>query len=328
MFSVNGNVNVAVVQAAAAITTVLLQRGPGNRSKLGTGRNYPTFRAANVASLPKYSPFRYPGGKTWLIPQIREWLANRKKRVLVEPFAGGATASLVGVLEGYVERAVLVERDCGVAAVWKTILSPDCEWLIERILTFPFSSKSVHRVLNEVPQSSRDLAFLTLLLNRVRSGGILSNSARLIRNGERGKGLSSRWYPETISLRIANIHSAKERFQVKHGDGLREIRHYATERQACFFVDPPYVLSNRVRPLYHHSEIDHPALFALLYASRRDFLLTYRDSRRIRDWVDLLGLKARRVVIRGNGGRKSSELLLQSCDSYLPFLGSLSSNSS
>jgi hypothetical protein len=30
----------------------------------------------NVASVPQRSPFRYPGGKTWLIPYIRSWLAS------------------------------------------------------------------------------------------------------------------------------------------------------------------------------------------------------------------------------------------------------------
>jgi hypothetical protein len=29
----------------------------------------------NVASVPKLSPFRYPGGKTWFIPYIRQWLS-------------------------------------------------------------------------------------------------------------------------------------------------------------------------------------------------------------------------------------------------------------
>ena len=31
----------------------------------------------NVASAPQRSPFRYPGGKTWLIPYIRQWLTSK-----------------------------------------------------------------------------------------------------------------------------------------------------------------------------------------------------------------------------------------------------------
>ena len=45
----------------------------------------------NVASVPQRSPFRYPGGKTWLIPRIRQWLRCRPctPALLIEPFAGG-----------------------------------------------------------------------------------------------------------------------------------------------------------------------------------------------------------------------------------------------
>src|SRR3990172_2507286 len=93
----------------------------------------PRLKASNVASQPKYSPLRYPGGKTWLIPQIRAWLSQQPTPLLVEPFAGGATASLVAVLEGFAEHSVVVERDPCVAAVWKTILSEDADWLVERI---------------------------------------------------------------------------------------------------------------------------------------------------------------------------------------------------
>src|ERR1700674_1531455 len=34
----------------------------------------------NVASVPQRSPFRYPGGKTWLIPYIRSWLVAKTCR--------------------------------------------------------------------------------------------------------------------------------------------------------------------------------------------------------------------------------------------------------
>ena len=48
----------------------------------------------NVAQVKQLSPFRYPGGKTWLVPEIRNWLrsARRMPDVFVEPFAGGAMA--------------------------------------------------------------------------------------------------------------------------------------------------------------------------------------------------------------------------------------------
>lgn len=50
----------------------------------------------NVASVPQRSPFRYPSGKTWLIPTVRQWLKQNHKsaNILIEPFPGGGIVSL------------------------------------------------------------------------------------------------------------------------------------------------------------------------------------------------------------------------------------------
>ena len=82
----------------------------------------------NVASVPQRSPLRYPGGKTWLVPQIRNWLAGLDTRpeVFVEPFAGGGIASLTAVMDGLTDRAVLCEIDPDIAHLWRCIINyPD-----------------------------------------------------------------------------------------------------------------------------------------------------------------------------------------------------------
>src|SRR5206468_7753694 len=80
-----------------------------------------TASIVNVASVPQRSPFRYPGGKTWFIPHLRDWLQSFKNRpsVFVEPFAGGGIASLTVAMEDLAERVVMAELDSNVAAVWK-----------------------------------------------------------------------------------------------------------------------------------------------------------------------------------------------------------------
>ena len=49
-------------------------------------------KIVNVASVPLRSPFRYPGGKTWFVPRVRQWLISQpnKPTEFVEPFAGVA----------------------------------------------------------------------------------------------------------------------------------------------------------------------------------------------------------------------------------------------
>jgi DNA adenine methylase len=87
----------------------------------------------NVSSVPQRSPFRYPGGKTWLVPRIRLWLKSLEPepKELIEPFAGGAIVGLTAAFEELVERVTLVELDADVAAVWRTVLGEHADFLAD-----------------------------------------------------------------------------------------------------------------------------------------------------------------------------------------------------
>ena len=95
-------------------------------------------KPVNVSAVVHRSPFRYPGGKTWLVPYIRKWLESivPGPQELAEPFAGGAIVSISALFEGLVKRIILVEKDADVAAVWDVIIHGDGSRLAERILNF------------------------------------------------------------------------------------------------------------------------------------------------------------------------------------------------
>ena len=52
---------------------------------------------------PFLSPFRFPGGKSWLVPRVLSWLEGPQRRgTFLEPFAGGASVALAVAHEGLV----------------------------------------------------------------------------------------------------------------------------------------------------------------------------------------------------------------------------------
>ena len=55
-------------------------------------------------------------------PETQEWLHSQptKPGVLVEPFVGGGIISLTAVCENIAEKALMVELDDEIAAVWKS----------------------------------------------------------------------------------------------------------------------------------------------------------------------------------------------------------------
>lgn len=65
----------------------------------------------NVAAVPQRSPFRYPGGKTWLVPRIRQWLKKHPAH-FIEPFAGGGIVSLTVAAEDLADRVTMVHFSC------------------------------------------------------------------------------------------------------------------------------------------------------------------------------------------------------------------------
>src|SRR6266700_2263002 len=143
-------------------------------------------KPVNVASVPQRSPFRYPGGKTWLVPLFRRWMMSLSSRpkVLVEPFAGGGIISLTAAFERLADRVIMVELDEQIAAVWETLLGGDAKWLAKKLLTFELTPESARAELARPPQSRRELAFQTVLKNRTAHGGILAEGAGVLKHGE------------------------------------------------------------------------------------------------------------------------------------------------
>lgn len=233
--------------------------------------------AVNVASVPQRSPLRYPGGKTWLIPHVRRWLSGLGGTdCLVEPFCGGGIISLTAVMEDLVGRCVLVELDRDVAAFWHTALR-HTDALCTRIMAFQPTRDHVLELANRVPGNLVEHGFRTLVLNRTRRGGILAQGASLTRVGENGRGVASRWYPETIVRRLREIESHAARIAFYEGDGMQLLESAAHTPGTVLFVDPPYTAGGKRagRRLYANHEVDHPAIFECLADGEADFLMTY-----------------------------------------------------
>jgi DNA adenine methylase len=258
------------------------------------------------------SPFRYPGGKSRLVPQLRPWLAQPGMEVLLEPFAGGASMSLAAVAEGLVEHAVLVECDDDVAAVWQTVLSADASALAARVRAFRATDTAVAELLQAPARSTLDRAFLTLVRNRVNRGGMLHPRAGRLRRGERDRGLTSRWYPETLADRILDIAALRERISFRHGDGIEALRAHAGDPRFGAFVDPPYTIGGRRagERLYVHSDVDHPQLFAAASSWAGPVTLTYADTPEVRELAAQHDFDVASYRLQGAQRRVSHELLV------------------
>lgn len=267
-------------------------------------------KITNVASVPQRSPFRYPGGKTWLVPYARRWLRSQSRPVeeLIEPFAGGAIVGLTAAFERLAKRVTLVEIDPEIAAVWFAILGGDGPWLAERITAFKLTAQSVRSILESEPRCTRERAFATIVRNRVQRGGILAPGAGLLRKGENGRGIASRWYPDTLARRILNIVEIRGRIAFIEGDGLEYMSGQSHRKQVAHFIDPPYTVA--ARRLYRYSEIDHRRLFSVTKGLAGDFLMTYDNTAEIRELAGKFRFETKTVAMKNAHLARMRELLI------------------
>ena len=271
-------------------------------------------KPTNVASAPQRSPFRYPGGKTWLVPRFRQWMRSFEKtpQLFVDPFAGGGILPLTAAFENFAEKIIMVELDAQIAAVWQTILSEDFEWLCKRIMDFEMTSDSVKRILEKTPRSTRERGFQTILKNRTAHGGILADGAGIIKNGENGKGIFSRWYPRTITERINAIHAVSAKIEFFCMDGFELIEKHLVNPTVVFFIDPPYTAGGKKAGtrLYNHYDIDHVRLFRLCGDATGDFLMTYDNADEVCELAGRHGFKIKAISMKNTHHAKMNELLI------------------
>lgn len=271
-------------------------------------------RPVNVASIPQRSPFRYPRGKTWFVPTFRRWIASLKSkpRILVEPFAGGGIISLTALFENLVEKAVMVELDDAVAAVWESVVNGDAEWLANRILTFTMTREAVEEELQKPPATKREKAFQTILKNRTLHGGILAEGSRFIRYGESGKGIGSRWYPKTLARRLIDLDRFVSKIDFRCDDGLNVMMEFSNRDDAVYFIDPPYTAGGKKagKRLYKHHVLNHERLFTICQSLTGDFLITYDDAEEVKEMARKHGFQMRLIPMKNTHHATMRELVI------------------
>ena len=273
-----------------------------------------TLKPVNVASVPQRSPFRYPGGKTWFVPTFREWMShkNPKPKMLIEPFAGGGIISLTALFEKYVNCVVMVELDEDVASVWQSVVSGNGPWLADRILSFSLSRESLLSELSKPAVDIKERAFQTILKNRTYHGGVLAKGSGLIKYGENGKGIGSRWYPRTLADRVLNLEKIAGRIDFRLDDGIRVLREFSNLSDAVFFIDPPYTAGGKKagRRLYKYCDIDHEELFSACEKLRGDFLITYDNADEVKELARRHEFSTRLIPMKNTHHAKMQELVI------------------
>jgi len=234
-----------------------------------------------------YSPLRYPGGKTKLLPFISALIKanNLVNHEYVEPYAGGAGVALGLLLNGVVQKIHINDFDPAIYAFWQSSVNQS-EAFIAKILETPITVEEWHNqrtiYLNAASHSTLELGFATFFLNRCNHSGIIKG--RMIGGHEQKSqwSIACRFNKEALIKRIQRIAMLKNNIKLYNLDTKELLQKFSViEDPLFFYLDPPYYLKGKQLYQNFYTDCDHVEIAKGLTTMPHPWLVSYDNNTRI-----------------------------------------------
>ncbi len=211
-----------------------------------------------------YSPLRYPGGKNKLSAFIAKiCIDNNINGHYVEPYSGGASVALFLLLEGFVNKITINDRDRSIYAFWYSVLNKTnqlCELIENAELSIEEWKKQKAVQSNKKRADLLDLGFSTFYLNRTNRSGIINAG---VMGGIEQNGnylMDCRFNKDDLIQRIRLIAKYKKSIRLYKKDAVKLIDKIQLESEndnVVFYFDPPYYLKASTLYMNHYEERNH-----------------------------------------------------------------------
>lgn len=241
------------------------------------------------------SPLRYPGGKALLSTYVSGVLEENLLGgcTFFEPYAGGASVSLDLLRMGFVDKAVLVERDPLVFAFWHSVFN-ETEALCAAIEACPVTLETWHdlQATKDVadPKSAAysllQLGLAGLFFNRTNFSGIIGAGPIGGQAQSSAYKIDCRFNKTGLTRQIRAAALLAPRVSVHFGDALEFLRKNSAKISAGFsfvYIDPPYYTQGRKLYRHHYTDTDHATLAEYITSQGYPWLVSYDDHPRIRE---------------------------------------------
>lgn len=236
-----------------------------------------------------YSPLRYPGRKNKLSAFIAKiCMDNNIHSHYVEPYAGGASVALFLLIEGYVGKITINDKDRSIYAFWYSVKNNSkklCKLIDECELTIDnwFKQKEIQKNKDNVDLLT--LGFSTLFLNRTNRSGILSGGVIGGLKQEGNYKMDCRFNKTEIKNRINLIAKYSDNFEIFNNDAIELIDRIQIESETSdtiFYFDPPYYLKGDQLYMNHYLHAHHKVVSDKIKEIKNiHWLVSYDDNENI-----------------------------------------------
>ena len=212
------------------------------------------------------SPLRYPGGKAKIADFIKQVVKDNDllDGVYVEPYAGGAAVALSLLMDEYVSRIIINDKDRSIYAFWYSVLYDTdrlCKLIEETPVTMEtwWEQRTFQSVENKETTDLLTLGFSTFFMNRTNRSGIIK--AGVIGGfDQRGNyKIDARYRKEDLIARIRRIASYADRIELHHEDAVDFVKHIVQvlPQNTILYLDPPYYKKERGLYMNYYEDADH-----------------------------------------------------------------------
>jgi len=233
-----------------------------------------------------YSPLRYPGGKNKLSAFIAKiCMDNKIHGHYVEPYAGGSSVALFLLLEGYVSRITINDKDRSIYAFWHSVLNNSevlCNLIDNTDITIEnwYIQKEVQR--NKENVDLLTLGFSTLFLNRTNRSGIIKGGVIGGIKQEGSYKIDCRFNRNEIKQRIKLIAKYAKFIRLYNDDAIElidRIQGEADNANTVFYFDPPYYLKADQLYMNHYMDEHHKSVSDKIKAIKNiHWVVSYDDN--------------------------------------------------
>ncbi|MDE0119139.1 MAG: hypothetical protein OXM55_03925 [Bdellovibrionales bacterium] len=273
------------------------------------------------------SPLRYPGGKTCLAPKLesvfKKNFSYNEKITFVEPYAGGAGASLVLLYSSKVDKIIINDLDKAIYIFWK-IAVQSTDYLIRKIRRTKITiqewkkQKEIYTLLKNkqrlILKDESKLAFATLFLNRTNRSGIMNGGPIGGMNQLSKWKINERFTKKTIIERLERIKKNHNKIKVYNLDGIKLLKRLERQKksnQYFILIDPPYFQKGQSLYLNNYKNDDHEDLSKfLIKSSLKKWIMTYNDISYIKNLYKKMYVKKFMIQHNAQYSKTGKEIMI------------------
>lgn len=212
------------------------------------------------------SPLRYPGGKAKIADFIKQVVKDNEllDGVYVEPYAGGAAVALSLLMDEYVSRIIINDKDRSIYAFWHCVLY-DTDHLCKLIEETPVTMETwrEQRVFQSIENKETTelltLGFSTFFMNRTNRSGIIKAGVIGGFDQTGNYKIDARYRKEELIARIRRVASYADRIELYNEDAVDFVKHIIqiVPQNTILYLDPPYYKKGRGLYMNYYEDADH-----------------------------------------------------------------------